>query len=90
MLGLGTSACSQSYQNLDVEGFSALIEMPNIQLVDVRTSEEYTEGHLEGAINIDVKDDSVMSLAKAQLDTAKTVAVYCRSGRRSADAAERL
>jgi L-ascorbate metabolism protein UlaG (beta-lactamase superfamily)/rhodanese-related sulfurtransferase len=90
MLGIGTSACSQSYQDLNVEEFSALVETPNTQLVDVRTPEEYAEGHLEGAINIDQKSESFMSQAKAKLDTTKAVAVYCRSGRRSADAATKL
>jgi carboxyl-terminal processing protease len=60
-------------------------------LVDVRTPAEYKEGHLKGAINIDVKDSlTFMNKAKEMLPKDKTVMVYCRSGRRSADAAGKL
>ena len=58
-------------------------------VIDVRTPEEYAEGHVEGATNIDVQatdfDDRV-----AELDRDTTYVVYCRSGNRSAAAAERM
>ena len=92
LLGLNAnSSCSQElFRNADVEEFAKLTLCPDVQLVDVRTPEEYAEGHLAGAINIDVKDNGFMEQALATLDTAKTVAVYCRSGRRSATAASKL
>ena len=62
----------------------------NVQLVDVRTTTEYAEGHIPGAILIDVHDSMFLSNAQAQLSTGKTVALYCRSGRRSATAARIL
>lgn len=61
-----------------------------VQLVDVRTPMEYSEGHLPGAVLIDVKDSSFLSKAKAQFSAERPVAVYCRSGRRSAMAAAML
>lgn len=60
-------------------------------LIDVRTKEEYDEGHLDGAINIPV--DSVgeevpMNKSINPIDTP--VIVYCKSGKRSAQAYETL
>ena len=60
------------------------------QLVDVRTPEEYAEGHLEGAVNIDVNDSTFLQHATASLEKGRAVAVYCRSGKRSALAASLL
>ena len=86
-LGLNT-ACSQSkFENTDVAGFSRLIQNPNVVILDVRTAQEYAEGHIDGAINIDVKESGFMEVAEQQLSKEKTIAVYCRSGKRSANAA---
>ena len=92
MLGIGTgTACSQQdYENVNVEAFAQLINQDGVQLVDVRTAEEYAEGHIGEAQNIDVKQDGFVQRAKGLLDASKPVAVYCRSGRRSADAASLL
>lgn len=59
-----------------------LKEEPTIQLIDVRTAEEYAEGHLEGAVNIDYKsDDFAVQLAKVDMD--QTTVLYCARGSRS-------
>ncbi|MBQ2176133.1 MAG: rhodanese-like domain-containing protein, partial [Alphaproteobacteria bacterium] len=57
MLGLnvGTACSQQDYENMDVSQFAELITNENVQLVDVRTAEEFAEGHIDGALNIDVK-----------------------------------
>jgi phage shock protein E len=52
-------------------------------LIDVRTVEEFAEGHLEGALNLNV-EDGTLAEALAGLDPNDTYQVYCRSGRRSA------
>lgn len=62
---------------------------PGAQLVDVRTPEEYAEGHLANAMNIDWNGTDFAARAEA-LDKAKPVFVYCRSGGRSSAAAESL
>ena len=86
-----TTACGQAnYENTDVKGFAALTNDPNVVVLDVRTAEEYKEGHLEWALNIDQAQSDFMEKAKATLPKGKTIAVYCRSGRRSANAAGRL
>ena len=89
-LGL-TSACGQrNFQDVDVKGFAALTSEPDVTVLDVRTAQEFAEGHIDGAVNIDVKQTDFLEKAKAALAKDKRIAVYCRSGRRSADAANRL
>ena len=89
-LGLTTACGQQHFENVDVQGFSELIEDPSVVLLDVRTDSEYAEGHIEGAILIDQKQSDFMEKAQAELPKDKKIAVYCRSGRRSANAAGRL
>jgi rhodanese-related sulfurtransferase len=60
------------------------------QLLDVRTQEEWDEGHLKGATLVIVTEDGFLEKAKAALDPKKEVLVYCRSGKRSATAAKQL
>ena len=89
-LGL-TTACGQAnYENVDVKRFAELMNDPNVVVLDVRTADEFKEGHLEGALNIDQGQSDFIEKAKAALAADRTIAVYCRSGRRSANAAEKL
>lgn len=89
-LGL-TTACGQAnYENTDVKGFAELMNDANVVVLDVRTADEFKDGHLEGALNIDQAQGDFIQKAKEALPADKTIAVYCRSGRRSANAAERL
>ncbi len=61
----------------------------NIVLLDVRTKEEYVESHIPGSILIPV--EMLVSVYEDQLsDKNTTIIVYCRSGRRSAIAAQTL
>lgn len=89
-LGLSTACGQQNYENADVQGFAELIENPDVVVLDVRTASEYAEGHLVGALHIDQGQSDFMEKAKAALPKDKRVAVYCRSGRRSANAAGKL
>ena len=58
---------------------------PGSIVVDVRTPEEYAEGHIPGAINIPL--DTIGDEQPAELpDLGQRIYVYCRSGRRSATA----
>ena len=61
----------------------------SIQLVDVRTSQEFLEGHIEGAVNIDVNRPE-FSTEIQKMDKSKPVYIYCRSGKRSASAADKM
>lgn len=90
VLGLNTACGQQNFENADVQGFAELVRDTNVVVLDVRTAEEYADGHIERAVNIDYKKDDFMDRAKATLPTGKTIAIYCRSGRRSANAASML
>lgn len=82
-------AQTNSFQSLSNEDFAKVLLKKHIQLVDVRTPAEFAEGHLENAINIDVNNpDFVNNIAC--LNKKYTVAVYCRSGKRSKKAAQIL
>ena len=90
VLGL-TSACGQkNYEDVDVNGFAELIADSSVVILDVRTAAEYAEGHIQGAVLIDQGQSDFMEKAKEALPTDTTIAVYCRSGRRSANAAGKL
>ena len=53
-------------------------------LLDVRTPEEYREGHIPGSVNVPLQQIDKVTSAVADKD--KTVFVYCRSGARSSQA----
>lgn len=89
-LGL-TSACGQqNFENTDVQGFSELVADSNVVVLDVRTAAEFAEGHIKGAILIDQGQSDFVEKVKDALPIEKKIAVYCRSGRRSANAAGKL
>lgn len=72
---------------VDATIFSEVAFLDGVLLIDVRTPEEYAEGHIRGAVNIDVKADDFDESIK---DLEGNVAVYCRGGKRSLDAAVKL
>lgn len=67
-----------------------MLQSPKFQLVDVRTTKEFSEGHIDHAMLIDVNQPDFMERAEKLLDKKRPVAIYCRSGRRSAHAARLL
>lgn len=87
------SSCGQhGFRTVDTDEFEKAILADTVQLVDVRTSGEFNETRIGlGAVkNIDMRRADFMQRAVRELEKGKTVAVYCRSGRRSAEAAGRL
>ncbi|MDE6286255.1 MAG: rhodanese-like domain-containing protein, partial [Muribaculaceae bacterium] len=91
MLGLNSCAAQDAaYIDTDAADFARFIKDGKVQLLDVRTPAEYAEAHIAGARNIDIYDAGFMHDAEEALDKSRPVAVYCRSGKRSADAAARL
>ena len=58
-------------------------------VVDVRTAEEFAEGHFPGAINIP-HEDIVQGIRARNVDKDQTVLLYCRSGNRSGQAEIKL
>ena len=77
------------FKSVDIDEFKTEISKSGVQLVDVRTAQEYSEGHIPGAMNIDVNAPDFEEKIKT-LDKKENVAIYCRSGRRSKMAANKL
>ncbi|MET4075227.1 rhodanese-like domain-containing protein [Hymenobacter sp. UYCo722] len=77
------------YQNLTPAQFAAEIRRPGAVLLDVRRPEEFAQGHLPEAVNMEVTaPDFAQRIAR--LDKKVPTYVYCRSGARSANAAGQL
>ena len=91
LLCLTVSACSKKpkFVSVDADTFALEIVKDNVQLLDVRTAEEFAQGRIPSAINMDVNAENFDEMIKS-LDKNKTVALYCRSGRRSKIAAEKV
>ncbi len=86
------SGCNNNDNVISVSApeFEKEIRSDSVQLLDVRTPQEYAEGHIDGAININVQSDDFQMMAGKKLSKESKVLVYCRSGRRSLDAADIL
>src|SRR4030095_7709233 len=92
MLSFGcTNGQTQSNKNtLSPKEYSEKInQLSDEVIIDVRTPEEYSEGHLIDAKNIDW-DGNDFDAQVAQLDKSKPVFVYCQAGGRSSAAAKKL
>lgn len=85
-----SSAQAQGFKSLTVDEYAKVIEDTDIVCLDVRTAEEYADGHIANTINIDVLKDEFEKKAKATLPKDKVIAVNCRSGKRSKNAARIL
>ena len=86
----GVSGSEESYEQISM--YKALSQMAKEEhsiLLDVRTTEEYHDGHIPGAINIaneSIRTDEIPELP----DKGQRIYVYCRSGNRSKKAARIL
>jgi rhodanese-related sulfurtransferase len=67
-----------------------LNNLKDIQLIDVRTPEEFSEGHLDNAININYFDDTFIKDMSSKLDKSKPIYIYCKIGGRSGKASKKL
>ena len=83
-------SCSSDFKTLGVEDFASAIGHKEVQLVDVRTPEEYSHRRIPNSMNIDIYNAYFIDSAAVRLDKGKPVAVYCRSGKRSTAAANAL
>ncbi len=71
------------------EEMKVLSELEDVQLVDVRTPEEYNAGFIADAQNIDYNSSSFDTEIE-KLDKSKPVLVYCQKGGRSAKCAQKM
>jgi rhodanese-related sulfurtransferase len=97
---LGMVACGQPpkadvqsnlgvFKDVELTEFENLISKTNAQLIDVRTPEEFAEGSIPGAVNIDFRNDAFEANI-GKLNKANPVLLFCRSGGRSSSAMGQL
>lgn len=87
---MGACGTPEGVENMNVGAFKNAISGKDVQLVDVRTSAEFADGHIKNALNIDVSSGGFVQRATSKLDKTKPVYVYCHSGGRSMQAAAML
>lgn len=90
LTGCGASAEEKGYRQITMEEAAALMEEESGYLIlDVRTAEEFAQEHIPEAINI--PNESIGKEEISELpEKDQLIFVYCRSGNRSKQAAEKL
>lgn len=87
-----TAATSQNTSqatNIDVNTAQQTLQQSQVKLLDVRTAEEYAQGHIPGAQNIDFLGNNFSEEIK-KLDPQQHYVVYCASGNRSQKATQQM
>lgn len=85
----GTASQAQEYKTITNDELVTLLSSEDLQLIDVRTSEEVAAGVIEGARHIDIYDPEFVAKIE-RLDKSQPVAVYCAAGGRSAKASDQF
>jgi phage shock protein E len=85
----GCSSKPGAITNMNVKDFAAKTQQAGVVVLDVRTPGEFSQGHIQGAMNIDV-EASTFDSEIVKLDKTKTYAVYCHSGNRSGVATQAM
>ena len=84
------SGASGSYRQITMaEAVKMMKDEKNYIILDARRPDEYAEGHIPGAINIPNEEIGTTDIAELP-DKSQMILVYCRSGRRSKEASEKL
>lgn len=87
-LVLVLTACGNNeYKDVSIEEAKGLIDNKDVVILDVRTTEEYQEGHIPNATLIPLQE---LESRLDELDEHQTYLVVCRSGNRSAQASDLL
>lgn len=90
---LGLFACKAQpagFKTVDAKEFAKTVSDTTVFVLDVRTAEEYDQGHISRAVNIDVLQSGFSRKVSKLVPRGKTIALYCRSGNRSKKAASLL
>ena len=89
MSGESKNGKKAEYKKITSDEAKKMMETQKVIVVDVRTLEEYTEGHIPNAISVPL--ETIENEAEAKLKNKDDlILVYCRSGRRSREAALKL
>ena len=86
--GPTATAAPQVGAAVSASDFAAALKRPGTVVLDVRTPAEFAQGHLPGAVNIDISGDFAGGMSR--LDPTAPYAVYCHSGNRSAAAVQAM
>ena len=87
---MSLTSCGSNYKNLDIDEFEKTIADGTVAVVDIRTPDEYGAGHLQSAANCDWYSSDFLAQIKSSYPKGTPLAIYCRSGKRSAAAAKKL
>ena len=91
LMSIGFTSCNcNNWTDLTPDEFEKSYLADGTVTIDVRTADEFAQGHLYHAVNIDWQKDGFMDEIKENFNTNLTLAIYCRSGKRSAAAAQAL
>lgn len=77
------SAAADEVKHVKSKEAAAIVAKDDVVVLDVRTPDEFSEGHIDGAKNIDFLDDAKFKAEAAKLDKSKTYLVHCQAGGRS-------
>ena len=87
----GFSSCNgSSWNDVEPDEFQSIALSAETCVIDVRTPQEYAEGHLYRAVNFDWQKDGFIDEINNKISKSTPLAIYCRSGKRSAAAAAAL
>ena len=95
-LAFSLSSCQQQqkggvYTSITIDAFKEIYDTkPEIQVLDVRTPQEWENGYIQGAIFANFYDENFSEKTAKTLDKKQPVYVYCRSGGRSVKASKML
>ena len=90
LAGCGAQSEESTYRQINAEEAATMMEEESSYIIlDVRTAEEYSEKHIPGAINIPNETIGTEDIPELP-DKEQLILVYCRSGNRSKQAAEKL
>lgn len=88
-LGIAQKNTNSVIKDIDPYKLNTILNNQDVQLLDVRTPNEFKSGHIKGSVNINYYDQD-FSKQVLSLDKNKPVYVYCRSGVRSKYSSEIL
>ena len=86
----GVSLSAQEIVQLDVQAFLNELSEQKGTLVDVRTTAEFNQGHIDEAIHIDFLQSARFDQKFSEIDKSAPVFLYCAAGGRSNAAAQKL
>lgn len=90
LAGCGAQSEESTYRQINAEEAATMMEEESSYIIlDVRTAQEYSEKHIPGAINIPNETINTEDIPEMP-DKEQLILVYCRSGNRSNQAAEKL